>query len=247
MLGTEGNLPYAATRVQARHGARLSELAWRGIEAGRDLGQYLGGVRASALAPWVARIEPSHEAHAIERSLRSEWRQHVRTVASWHPGEWQAWLDWWSCLPMLPLLARLADPAPVPGWMLADAVCGPIAIGSPIERAAALAATPLAPFARAVLRRGSVAVIWQEEAARRVPGSDRETTDNLRRLMGLAGAALWASSSRTVAPLVRLFRAAAGTAVASGCYLVLLSLDLERLRGGLIVRSLLRASSTEAA
>lgn len=248
MMGIEGNLPYAAARVQSRHGVRLSALAWRGIEAGRHLGQYLEAVRASTLAAWVARIEAAHEPHAIERTLRSEWRQYVRSVASWHPREWQPWLDWWCWLPLLPLLARLTDPSPAPAWMLADDVCGPIAVGSVAERAAALEATPLAPFAPAVRGQGSIRLAWLEEAERRVPAIDRETAEQVQRLMRLSDAAMAASASRAAAPLLRLFRAAAGTPVASGCHLaLLLSLDVERLRGGLIVRSLFRAAGAEAA
>jgi len=244
---TEGNMPYAAARVQARHGARLSELTWRGIEAARHLGQYLEAVRVSALATWVARIEATHDAHAIERTLRGEWRRYVRTVASWHPREWQEWLEWWSWLPLLPLLARLADPAPVPAWMLADDVCGAIALGSPSERAAALAATPLAPFAPPISAQVSVRSVWLGEAARRVPSIDRETAEHLRRLMILSGAALSVGVPGAAGPLLRLLRAAAGTAVASGCHLALLSLDITRLRGGLLVHNLFRATRAEAA
>jgi hypothetical protein len=242
-MGTEGNLPYAATRVQARHGERLSELTWRSIEAARNLAQYLEGVRGSALGPWVAGIEPTHDAHAIERTLRSEWRRYVRTVAGWHPREWQAWLNWWSWLPLLPLIARLSYPEPAPAWMLADEVCGSLAPGSPPERAAAVEATPLAPFAPVVRGQGSVRSVWLEEAARRAPFADRETAEHLRRLMRQVPA----SVPGAAAPLLRLFRNAAGTAVASGCHLALLSLDLERLRGGLIVRSLFRHAGAQAA
>jgi hypothetical protein len=131
--------------------------------------------------------------------------------------------------------------------MLADDVCGSIAVGSLGERAAALAATPLAPFAPAVRGQGSLRSAWLEEAQRRVPSIDRETAEQLRRLMRLSGAATAASAPRAAAPLLRLFRAAAGTAVASGCHLALLSFDLERLRGGLVVRSLFRTAGAEAA
>jgi hypothetical protein len=43
-----------------------------------------------------------------------------------------------------------------------------------------------------------------------------------------------------------LFRAAAGTVIATLCHLALLALELERLRGGLIDRCLFAARMTEA-
>jgi hypothetical protein len=247
VLGAEGNLPYAAARVQARHGLRLGEPAWRRIEASRHLGEYLEATRRSALAAWTARIDAAHDAHAIERTLRSEWHEYVRAVASWHPHDWQGWLDWWSWLPLLPLVARLADPEPVPAWMLADPVCGPIAVGDPGERAAALEHTPLAALAPAVRAQGAVGLAWREEAARRSPSADDETRAQLTRLMDASGMAIAAAAPATAAVLLRLFRAAAGSAVASGCHLALLWLDFERLRGGLVVRGLLGAARAEAA
>jgi hypothetical protein len=247
MLGPEGNLPYAAARVQARHGLRLDEPAWRRIEAGRDLGQYLEAARGSALAAWIVRIEATHDTHVIERTLRSEWREYVRTVASWHPREWQDWVDWWSWLPLLPLVARLADPEPVPAWMLADPVFGPVGLGTPSERAAALAATPLAALAAAVRAAGTVGTAWRTEAGRRVPPADGDTRAQLALLMHSSGAGTAAAVPAAAAALLRLFRAAAGSAVASGCHLALLALDFERLRGGLVVRSLFRAPRAEAA
>jgi len=247
VLRAEGNLEYAAARVQARHGLRLDEPAWRRIEASRHLGEYLEATRRSALAAWTARIEAAHDAHVIERTLRSEWREYVRVLAGWHPPRWQAWLEWWSWLPLLPLIARLADPEPVPVWMLADPVCAPIAVGTPLERAAALEHTPLAALAPAVRARDPLGPAWRAESARRSPPTERETQALLTRLMGASGVATPTAVPGVAAILLRLFRAAAGSAVASGCHLALLSLDFERLRGGLVVRSLFGAARAEAA
>jgi len=246
VLRAEGNLEYAAARVQARHGLRLDEPAWRRIEAGRHLGEYLEAARRTALAAWIARIEAAHDAHVIERTLRSEWREYVQALSRWHPLRWQAWLEWWSWLPLLPLIARLGDPEPVPAWMLADPVCAPVAMGTPLERAAALEHTPLAALAPAVRARGPLGQAWREESARRSPPIERETRALLTRLMGAGGVATPAAAPGAATILLRLFRAAAGGAVASGCHLALLSLDFERLRGGLVVRSLFGAARAEA-
>jgi hypothetical protein len=247
-MSIEGNLPYACARVHARYGLRLDEAAWRRIEASRFLGQYLEAMRGSALAPWVANIYVAREPHAIERALRSEWRSYVRAVASWHPHAWQPWLNWWGWLPLLPLIARLAHPAPVPALMLADPVCGPIAVGSPEERAAALESTALAPLAPAVRSTAaSIGSLWREQAERSLPPVDRQTLEQLRLLVKLLAPGIEALPAQSAPALSRLFRAAGETAVASGCYLALLLFDIERLRGGLVYRSLFYPSVTEAA
>ncbi len=247
-MSIEGNLPYALARVHARHGLRLNELAWWRIEATRHLGQYLEAVRGSPLAPWVANVDVTREPHAIERALRSEWRAYVVAIASWHPRAWQPWLEWWSWLPVLPLIARLARPTSVPAWMLTDPVCAPIALGSPSERADALESTPLRPLVPAVrTAAASVGSIWRLWAARLVPRVDPQIQDQLRLLMKLLAPGIDGTPATSAPSLLRLFRAAGETAVASGCHLALLLLDVERLRGGLVVRSLFYPSSAEAA
>jgi len=241
MSDAGGNLQYASARVQARHGRRLDESAWHRLEAASHLGQYLQAAGTSALGGWVASIDKAHDAHAIERTLRSAWREYVQAVARWHPQEWQAWVEWWSWLPLLPLIARLARAAGAPVWLLADPVCGPMALGSPTERAAALGATALAPLAAAVRGEVLVSVAWLQQADRLAPRADSESREWLRRLMrSLTAGAEEIVSESTATPL-RLFRAAAGTAIASGCHLALLWRDVERLRGGLVVRRLFPA------
>jgi hypothetical protein len=243
-MSTPGDFAYASARVHARYGLRLGEADWRRIEARRSLGQYLEGVRGSALAPWVANIDVSREAHAIERTLRNEWRAYVRAVASWHPHPWQAWLGWWAWLPLLPLLARLARPGGVPLWMLADTVCGPLAVGTPEERAAALESTALAPLAPAVRSATlSIGSLWRDEAQRRLPAMDSETRAQLRLLVQLLAPGIGATPQESAPPLARLFRAGGETVTASGCHLALVLLDTERLRGGLVLRSLFHAEA----
>ncbi|HVN46820.1 MAG TPA: hypothetical protein VMT66_16445 [Steroidobacteraceae bacterium] len=237
-MSLAGNMSYAAARVHARYGSRLDDSAWRRIEASRSLGQYLEAVRRTALAPWVANIDIARDPHAIEGALRSEWRTTVRALASWHAQVWQPWVRWWAWLPLLPLIARLARPAAVPPWMLSDPVCGPIAVGTPEERATALEATALAPLAAAVRNASSVGLLWQQEAQRRLAPADDPTLEQLRHLLQLLSPGIYATPPQCAPALARLFRVAGETIVASGCYLALLLLDMERLRGGLVFRRL---------
>lgn len=245
-MSIEGELEYALTRVQARHGERLDEAGWRRLEASRDLAQYLDAARTSSLAGWIAAVDPTHDCHAIERALRIEWRQYVRNLATWHPREFQAWLMWCAWLPWLSLIGELAASRPMPQWLLADPVCGPVALGSPTERAAAVARTALAPLAPAITVRAPIGMLWRTHWQELQPQSDPQKDDLVRRLLRtveahfgrLSGDTGSTPASRTelAEHVVKLFRAAAGTVVVSVCHLTLLALDLERLRGGLATR-----------
>jgi len=258
-MPSEGTIEYALTRVQARHGMRLSEDDWRRLEASRDLGHYLEAVRMSALAGWVVSLDLTRDSHAIERSLRDAWRYYVERVARWHPQVCQPWLAWLAWLPTLSLLAQLARPEPAPLWLLADSVCGPLAAGSPAERSQALQRTALAPLAAAIGAHTSLVSAWRDHWQRLAPASDAQQRPLIATMLATIAQhadALARAADSATAPrqelhsrLARLFRAAAGTPVASVCHLGLVALELERLRGGLIVRQLFgpRTPHTRAA
>ena len=242
----EGNMEYALTRVHARHGMRLAEGSWRRLEASRDLSHYLEVLRTSPQAHWIASLDPASDSHAMERALRNEWRRYVTGVAVWHPQLWQPWLAWLAWLPLLGLLAALARAAPAPRWLLADPVCGPLALGSPEERIAALQRTPFAALAPALQGRMSVAHAWYAQWQRLAPRSDEPTRQLRSRLLVTLerhAEAMLRTQDSSIAlrqeltvRLSQLFRAGAETVVASVCHMALLALDLERLRGGLISR-----------
>lgn len=244
-MTVEGMLDYASTRVQAQHGGLPGNADWRALEATRDLGQYLDAARHSALARWVSSFDPGQDLHTIERSLRSEWTSHVELVASWHPRAAQPWLAWLAWLPTLSLLARLARDVPAPPWLLADPVCGPVAVGSPAQRAEALGKTSLAPLAPGVAGDASIAALWRARWNELTPAMGPRTRDHhaqLQRALDRHGQSLKSASSALTlrASLAEhlevLFRRAHGTVVATACHLGRLALELERLRGGLAIR-----------
>jgi hypothetical protein len=189
--------------------------------------------------------------------LRIEWRRYVDRVAAWHPREWQQWLAWLGWLPTLSLLAQLARPEPAPAWMMADPVCGPIAPGILGERIAALKGTALAVFAPGIAGRMAIGALWRTRWQELRPHTDARTRQLLDALLraidSYAQQLARANGSTTVLRqqltdrLTKLFRAGAGTVVATVCHLVLLAFELERLRGGLINRCAFAARATAAA
>jgi hypothetical protein len=252
-MSLEGNMEYALARVQAQYGVRLTPNDWRRLEASHDLGQYLEVLRNSTFSGWVSAIDRGHDAHAIERSLRAAWRRYVGIVATWHPREWQPWLTWLEWLPMLPLLAELARPEPAPAWLTAEPVIGPAAGRSLPERNAVLKRTPLEAFAPGVAGSVPIPELWLARWKALQPPADPMTLQYLsassravmkhRRQLQSENADGTALRAQLAGQLMRLLRAAGGTVVVTLCYLALMALDYERLRGGLVNRALFTASN----
>lgn len=256
-MAIEGDLDYALARVAARHGQRLDEDAWRRVEASRTLSHYVAAVRSTPLASWVSSIDAEQDCHAIERALRVQWRRYVDGLAEWHPRAWQAWLAWLAWLPTLSLLAPLGRPEAVPKWLLADPLYGPIALGTAADRAAALEHTALAALAPAVADGIALVAAWGAAWQQLRPRTEVLTENFLQRLSAVIEehkqAMLRATDSagqlrqELASRLQRLLRAAAGTVIVTVCHLVLVALDLERLRGGLARRCLFGDGQTEDA
>ena len=244
----EGNVEYAAARVQSQYGYRTDASEWRRLEASHDLGQYLEAARSSFFKPWVSSLDRGRKTHDIERELRSAWRCYVRRVAAWHPRQWQPWLTWLEWLPTLGLIAWLKNVDPVPAWLLADPVVGPVVTAVSLDRPVAVKGTALAPFEPAIAGQVPLADLWLARWRALLPPADQHTQQMVAavstavrqysRTLALEGADAVAPREQLRRALKRLFRTASGTPVATLCHLILTALDFERLRGGLVNRSL---------
>jgi hypothetical protein len=247
-MSLEGNVEYALTRVQSQHGARPNTSQWRRLEASHDLGQFLEAARSSMFAPWVSSLDRGREAHVIERTLRGAWRTYVRTVAAWHPRRWQPWLSWLEWLPTLGLIARLGDAGPIPAWLLADPIVGPAVRGASAAPPVSVKGSALAFFEPAIAGRRPLAELWLARWRELRPPVDAFTEQLLAavskavqehaRMLALESADGVVLRDLLRERLNKLFRRAAGTPVATLCHLALMALDFERLRGGLVNRSL---------
>jgi hypothetical protein len=247
-MSIEGNVEYALTRVQSQYGNRPNTSEWQRLEASHDLGQYLEAARSSIFGSWISSLDRSREAHVIERTLRGAWRNYVRSVAAWHPRLWQPWLSWLEWLPTLGLMVWLERAGPVPAWLLTDPILGPAARGASAERPVVVKGTALAIFEPAIAGRVPLAELWLARWWELRPPVDAFTEQLLAavskavqehaRMLALEGADGVVLRDQLRGRLNQLFRAAAGTLVATLCHLALMALDYERLRGGLVNRSL---------
>lgn len=242
-----GSLEYAQVRVQARHGRRADEAAWRRIEPVRDFGAMLEAARATALRPWLAGLTAGSGAHDVERVLRGHWRARVAELASWIAPPWRAAMLWCAPVPDLPILQHLADGGGSLAWMRDDPLLSALHDAEPPARAAVLAAGPLAALARGWGEPHSVYDAWSSEWVARVPRGALGTDSALRALartlrahlaeFAVASPGDGASLRRALAArLAPAFRGAVLDPAAPFVHLAACALEFERLRGELLLR-----------
>ena len=244
-----GSLEYACARLQSRHGQRPDETAWRRIEVLRDFSPLLDGARATALRPWLVGITADSGAHQIEATLRGHWRTLIAEVAGWMPRPWQSAVSWCAVLPDLAPLQHLARGAAPPPWMQADGDWRAMAQATPSQRAAILAAGPLAPLAGAWPAPDAFGQTWQLEWRRRLPrapgAAELALAQLVRALAGhrqaFAQAAAgqgWMLRGALRDRLSLLLRRVALEPAAAFIHIALWALELERLRSELLSRVL---------
>lgn len=239
-------LAYAQARVQSRHGLRPQPDDWRIVESTAGAGPYLDALRQTGLAARLKGMDATAEPEALERGFRVAWREAVAEHAAWSPPEWQPAVEWLAVLPDLPAVAHLLAGGKVPPWQRKDPVLGGLAWDEPGRRREAVQASPFAELAGGDGE--PVALRWVEAWRRRLPeaAAGDEALGELPSLL-LAHLAAMAEPDadgrelrRTLrAELERRLRRGAGTMLAVFTHLLLEGLELERARGGLLLRRVL--------
>jgi hypothetical protein len=244
---------YVQARLQARHGERLSEAGWRLLEAARSLDRFIDRSRATSLRRFTERLNAGMSSHAIERVLRTAWRDYVAEVAVWSGPDWRLAIEWSSLLPDLPTIDALLR-GEAPYWAQQDEVLMVFLeheqVASPKELQLAALLPPPARE-KGLIRRWYThwCSLWPQGAA------ERRALTSLADIIKAHGARLdgaepedaSASYRRDLAQkITRMFRRNGGTPIAVFYHLALVALDLERLRGDLVRRALF-APAREAA
>jgi hypothetical protein len=217
-------LAYAQARMQARHAERPSPLQWAQLSTSRTAEHFLHAVNESSLARWTRLLDRAADARAVEDALALEFRAHTDEVAEWIGLPWDRavrWLRW------IPLLVRLEASEERAARVARDG--GASELVDPDARAMWYARF------RALWPRSSASIEELEELVARElerRRSERET----------AGA-----RAELARELERRFRRHAGTPAAAFAHLALTLLELERLRGAVLVRLLLTEERSAAA
>ncbi len=230
---------YAQARAQAQHGARLTADTWSVLESSVGLAQFLHQVRGTSLAPRVENFSATTSPHAIERSLRREWRDAVESAARWVPGRWRPAVAWTARLADLPSMSHLLHAGETHPWMAADDVLAAFAASDPAERETTVEAAGYAGGIDAWLERWRQ--LWPDS------GGVLEELQALIERHALrrdgVSAADWRDGLERRA--VRMLRWRREQPVTVFCHLLLYALELHRLRQGLLRRALLNDLETE--
>lgn len=237
---------YAQARIQARYGQRPNEAVWEMLHALAELPAWLEQARASALRHWIANIGPATPPHEAERLLRTHLRALIEEVSRWVPPPWRAAVRWTAILPDLPAAAYLLRGEAAHDWMREDPNLRALANAEPGLRRRVLAQGPWAALGAA--RADSPVACWLEEWRRRWPGvrgqhAALEQLVKLVRAHRLAfgqgeAAGAWAARRAFTSSLEALLRRAFLSPVAVFAWLLLVALELERLRAELLTRAL---------
>ena len=244
-----GSIEYAQARLQSRHGRRATEAQWQQLESTREFAALLDAARAGPLRTWVAGLTAQAGSPQIETVLRAHWHAEVAEVVAWMAGPWHAALAWCAVLPELPVLQHLARGGMPDAWMAQDPRWRDLCAVPQGERAAVLAQGPWTVLARAWPAPDTLAAAWQAEWHRRLPRPLHDADDSLRQVAAVLrrhAAAFAAATQGSGTPLRRalqarlslLMRRATLEPAAAFIHLALSALELERLRGELLVRKL---------
>jgi hypothetical protein len=246
--GGSSHFAYSQARLQARFGQATDPAALQSAHAARDLAGFLSALRATPQRRYATRLAPGMDPHELERHLRFEWSTLVDEVARWQPTPWQEAIRWLRWLPYLPALQKLTRGGRPPAWTRADPVLGRIVALDPALRGAALVASPLQPFRRALeAGAGDVTAAWLghwrtlwSAGSRHATAMDRIARDvalldaKLREAVGGDSRELHQALSRR---LLRIFRRHPLSPAAAVAYLGLEALGLLGLRGGVMRRA----------
>lgn len=207
---------YAQTRIQARFAARPSTLDWQLIETSRDFSQALDSTRRGAYADTVTQLGRDSGRDAIEAALLQAWIMMVSEVTAWAPAPWRPALLWFTLLPQLRLVIAGMSP-PLPGAQAIDS---------------------------ALKSRARPGAAWMTGFKERLPCSSPALMQALEPVTArfLEGPPQPSShSTELVGQLALLLRSHAQQPAAVFAWLGLVALDLESLRGALLLARLFPA------
>lgn len=236
----------AQARAQACVGDRLEPAGWQLLESTRRLEHYLHAARGTVLASRVEPLSPASSPHFIERSMRREWRREVSRVTGWVPKRWRPAVGWTSRLADLPALSWLERGGRVMAWMQDDESLAPFALADETLRRREYSAAGL----EALLEPGDLAAGWLDQFMALLPDDGaagqrlRDWIDRVERYRAgpgqadLDAAAHARERERLEEWTIRLIRRSLAEPVTVFSHLLLVALDLERLRGGMVRRAL---------
>jgi len=240
---------YTQTRLQARHGMRPDERGWQLAESQRELGNFLQTARQTGLKTWVSGLQANDGHTQLETGILKRYRDYIDEIASWVPQGWQKSVEWTKSLTYLPALLHLLKGNTAQAWMLQDPVLKPFTAIHHDQRNAAFLQSEYAPMVHAQHGGVSLLVAWEahwKSLWPRLRANERASLQQLRSLLQQhlssfaqeAPDAAWRHRQHLARRLSTLFRDFRYQPAAIFSHLLLVALDVERLRGDILQRRL---------
>jgi hypothetical protein len=249
---------FAQARLQAAFAALPSEADWLQLRGARTLSAYLEEARHGPLRPWVRGFSAQSDAHAIERGLRALYVEEVDRVTEQAPERWRPAVVCWRWLPFLPLLGYAGPEAPMPeaqmrdwmpDWMRADARLARLLGGDGQLADDARAPQPPAGALADDADGAALVAAWRDQWQQALAALGKQAQAGVEQLgarlrqhqqcfEGLESEPAWRLRVELREELRLDFHRQSAVPKVVFLYLVLLALDLERLRRALLDRAL---------
>jgi hypothetical protein len=247
-MNNKAHFAYVQARLQARHGARPNEGEWRRLHSIGDLGNYLQVAQRGPLNNWVVGMNASTDVHDIELTLRQRFRSYIDELSQWLGNDWRSAIIWTKRLVDLPALNYLISGQAINNWMLDDPELKAFAHVNESLRAEAFMASDCEVFLQAWKNQQRLTDAWFQEFQKRCPHNISKQSGLMHVWKAIANrlqAQCEAPNDNTAiaresleAELIAGFRKYSNSPAAFFIHLALTALDLEKLRGGLVHRSL---------
>jgi hypothetical protein len=228
---------------------RPDERSWQLAESQRELGNFLQSARQTGLKNWVSGLQASDDHQLLETGLLKLYRDYIDDVASWSPRLWRTPVQWTKSLTYLPALLHLLKGNTAQAWMLQDPVLKPFTAIHKDQRNAVFLQSEYAPMMHAQHEGRSLLEPWAARWQALWPSLRAAERANLLLLQSLLQQHLlsfaqeepgtaWRQRQQLAGKLGTLFRNFRYQSAAIFCHLLLVALDVERLRGDILQRRL---------
>jgi len=240
---------YTQTRLQARHGMRPDERTWGLVESQKDLANFLQSARQTSLGQWVSGLQATDNHHFLESTLIQHYRDYVFEVSAWVPAEWRKSVQWLVCLSYLPVIQHLLMGNTAYSWMLEDPRTKLVTTSGIEHRMNYLSQSEFAPLFKYWKSGQSLVDAWLEHWQAlwpdRKPTQQRSFNSLINLVQGhrhsfeeLPVDRTWQQREKLGFKLTMMFRKYACHPVNVFIHLLLIALDVERVRGDVIQRCL---------
>ena len=239
---------YAYTRLQARHGLRPDESTWQLVESHRDLANFIQAARNTTLSQWTAGIQSVNDEHLLEEALLEQYRHYIEEVAAFVPESWSRAVRWVETLTQLPSLHYLINGNTAYSWMLENPDLRKFVAADQELRIHSLTQSRFAPLITGIQSGKLLTTAWLDHWQVLWPGNLPQI-DPLREFVAVlqkhvdafsqfSPAVTWLQRKKIAEKLVFMFRKHAFEPVTMFVHLLLVALDIERLRAGVMQRCL---------